>query len=56
VLFALERNGLVERRRNWGARVVEFTADDGEEIYDIRKAPGTRYGCGSGCTREPLGQ
>ena len=38
VLFALERDGLVERTRNRGARVASFTADDVEEIYEIRKA------------------
>ena len=38
VLFALERDGLVRRVKNQGARVVAFTADDVEEIYEIRKA------------------
>lgn len=38
ILFALERDGLVERNRNRGARVVAFTPDDVEEIYEIRKA------------------
>jgi DNA-binding GntR family transcriptional regulator len=38
ILFALERDGLVERSRNRGARVVAFTPDDVEEIYEIRKA------------------
>jgi DNA-binding GntR family transcriptional regulator len=38
VLFALERDGLVKRVRNQGARVVSFTPDDVEEIFDIRKA------------------
>ena len=38
VLIALQRNGIVERVRNCGARVAVFTADDVEEIYDIRKA------------------
>jgi DNA-binding GntR family transcriptional regulator len=38
VLFALQRDGLVERVRNQGARVVSFTPDDVEEIFDLRKA------------------
>lgn len=38
ILFALERDGLVERSRYRGARVVAFTPDDVEEIYEIRKA------------------
>lgn len=38
VLFALERDGLVNRVKNQGAKVVAFTADDVEEIYEIRKA------------------
>lgn len=38
VLFALHRDGLVERARNQGARVVLFTPDDVEELFDIRKA------------------
>jgi DNA-binding GntR family transcriptional regulator len=38
VLFALERDGLVRRVKNQGAKVVAFTADDVEEIYEIRKA------------------
>jgi GntR family transcriptional regulator, rspAB operon transcriptional repressor len=38
VLIALQRNGIVGRTRNRGARVAVFTADDVEEIYDIRKA------------------
>lgn len=38
VLIALDRNGLVERVQNRGARVASFTADDVEEIYEIRKA------------------
>jgi DNA-binding GntR family transcriptional regulator len=37
-LFALERDGLVERSRNCGARVVSFTPDDVEQIYEIRKS------------------
>jgi DNA-binding GntR family transcriptional regulator len=38
VLVALQRDGLVERVWNCGARVVSFTADDVEEIFEIRKA------------------
>jgi len=38
VLFALERDGLVRRVKNQGAKVIAFTADDVEEIYEIRKA------------------
>jgi DNA-binding GntR family transcriptional regulator len=38
ILFALERDGLVGRVKNRGAKVVAFTADDVEEIYEIRKA------------------
>lgn len=38
ILFALERDGLVERSRNRGARVVAFTPDDVEQIYEIRGA------------------
>lgn len=38
VLFALEKDGLVERVRNQGARVVQFSPHDVEEIFDIRKA------------------
>jgi DNA-binding GntR family transcriptional regulator len=38
VLFALQRDGLVERVRNQGARVVSFTPDDVEEIFDLRNA------------------
>ena len=38
VLFALQRDGLIERVRNQGARVVSFTPDDAEEIFDLRKA------------------
>jgi DNA-binding GntR family transcriptional regulator len=38
ILFALERDGLVKRVKNQGAKVVAFTADDVEEIYEIRKA------------------
>jgi DNA-binding GntR family transcriptional regulator len=38
ILFALEKDGLVERVKNKGARVAAFTADDVEELFDIRKA------------------
>lgn len=38
ILFALQKDGLVERVKNKGARVAAFTADDVEELFDIRKA------------------
>jgi DNA-binding GntR family transcriptional regulator len=38
VLFALEKDGLVERARNQGAKVVSFTPDDVEEVFDVRNA------------------
>jgi DNA-binding GntR family transcriptional regulator len=38
VLLAFQKDGLVERSKNRGARVVSFTADDVEELYDMRKA------------------
>lgn len=38
VLFALQKDGLVERVRNQGARVVSFTPDDVEEVFDVRNA------------------
>ncbi len=38
VLFKLERDGLVQRTRNEGARVAAFTPDDIEQIYEIRAA------------------
>src|SRR5690349_938938 len=38
VFFALAKDGLVERVQNRGARVVSFTPDDVEEIFDIRMA------------------
>jgi DNA-binding GntR family transcriptional regulator len=38
VLVALAQDGLVERVRNQGARVVRFTPDDVEEIYEMRQA------------------
>jgi DNA-binding GntR family transcriptional regulator len=37
-LFALERDGLIERVHHCGAKVLSFTADDVEQIYEIRKA------------------
>jgi len=37
-LFALERDGLIERAHHCGARVLSFTADDVEQIYEIRRA------------------
>jgi DNA-binding GntR family transcriptional regulator len=37
VLQALARDGLVEHVHNRGARVVSFTPDDVEEIYEIRE-------------------
>ena len=36
--FTLEKGGLIERNHNRGARVVSFTPDDVDEIYDIRNA------------------
>ena len=38
VLIALERDGLIERGRYTGARVVGLTAADIEDLYEIRKA------------------
>ena len=38
VFFALAKDGLVERVQNRGARVVSFTPDDVEEIFEIRMA------------------
>jgi DNA-binding GntR family transcriptional regulator len=38
VLLAFAQDGLVDRVRNCGARIVAFTAEDVEELYDIRKA------------------
>lgn len=38
VLFALQKDGLVERVKNQGAKVVSFTADDVEEVFDVRQA------------------
>jgi DNA-binding GntR family transcriptional regulator len=37
-LFALERDGLIERTHHCGAKVLSFTADDVEQIYEIRRA------------------
>ena len=37
-LFALERDGLIERTHHCGATVLSFTADDVEQIYEIRRA------------------
>ncbi len=37
-LFALERDGLVARAHHCGARVLSFTVDDVEQIYEIRRA------------------
>ena len=38
ILIALEKDGLVERTRNRGARVSYFTPDDLEQVYDMRIA------------------
>ncbi len=38
ILFILEKDGLIEHVRNRGARVVSFTPDDVEQIYEVRKA------------------
>ncbi len=38
VLLALVKDGCVERARNCGARVVAFTAQDVEELFDLRTA------------------
>lgn len=38
VLFALEKDGVVERTRQRGARVATFTSEDVEELFEIRKA------------------
>ena len=37
VLFVFEKDGLVERTRNRGARVKVFGAEDVDELFDIRK-------------------
>jgi len=38
ILIALEKDGLVERIRNRGAKVISFTPDDLEQLYDVRGA------------------
>jgi DNA-binding GntR family transcriptional regulator len=38
VLLSLHKEGLVERSRNRGAKVVSFGPDDVEQIYEIRAA------------------
>ena len=38
VLLSLEKDGCVERARNCGAKVVAFTAEDVEELFDLRAA------------------
>ena len=38
ILIALEKDGLVERIRNRGAKVISFTPDDVEQLYDLRSA------------------
>jgi DNA-binding GntR family transcriptional regulator len=38
VLFALEKDGLIKRVRDQGAKVVAFAEDDIEEMYEIRGA------------------
>ena len=38
ILIALEKDGFIERSRNQGAKVISFTRDDVEELYDIRCA------------------
>jgi DNA-binding GntR family transcriptional regulator len=38
VLLSLVKDGCVERARNCGARVVAFTAEDVEELFDLRSA------------------
>jgi DNA-binding GntR family transcriptional regulator len=37
-LFALEKDGLIERTINRGAIITSFTPDDVEQIYEIRKS------------------
>src|ERR1035441_225355 len=37
VLLAFQKDGLVERAGNKGAKVASFTADDVGELFDIRK-------------------
>jgi DNA-binding GntR family transcriptional regulator len=36
ILIALEKDGLIQRNRNQGAKVISFTPDDLEELYDVR--------------------
>jgi DNA-binding GntR family transcriptional regulator len=38
ILIALEKDGLIQRNRNQGAKVISFTPDDLEELYDVRCA------------------
>jgi len=38
VLFTLEQDGIIERVRDQGAKVVGFSEDDIENLYDIRSA------------------
>lgn len=38
ILLLLEQDGLVSREPNCGVQIVPFTADDVEEVYDMRKA------------------
>jgi DNA-binding GntR family transcriptional regulator len=38
ILHLLEQDGLVRREPHCGVQVAGFTADDVEEVYDIRKA------------------
>ena len=38
ILIALEKDGLVERTPNRGAKVMRFTPDDLEQVYDVRGA------------------
>lgn len=38
VLLSLAKDGCVERARNCGARVMAFTAEDVEELFDLRTA------------------
>jgi len=38
ILIALEKDGLIQRTRNHGAKVISFTPDDLEELYDVRCA------------------
>jgi DNA-binding GntR family transcriptional regulator len=36
-LFALEKDGIIERVHGCGARVATFTPDDVEQIYEVRR-------------------